>query len=305
VSWTQPFQVLRPSGPFAELDRHRAWRPSVLQGDGTVLRMWYAGHDGSTSRVLAAEQFARHGWTRLGASIDPGFAGSTDSAAVGAPSVVRTDTGYLMAYAGSDGTETQVHFATSGDGETWQPCGPFLLGGRPVAATSPCLVMAPDRLWLYYAAGGDDRRTAIHAATSAGEGAGRGRWQHVGPVVEPDGTERGVSEPWVVAAERGLLMFLVTCGGNGDAGADGNGDLADGDGGTAVAVATSADGVTWARRPAPLDLARRHHDIGSIGGPSALRFRGGRLRLWYAAGDENHEAGHCRLWSTDLNGQRP
>jgi predicted GH43/DUF377 family glycosyl hydrolase len=293
MTWTQPFQVLRPSGPFADLDRHRAWRPSVLQGDGSVLRMWYAGHDGSTARVLAAEQFARYGWTRLGASIDPGFAGSTDAAGVGAPSVVHTADGYLMAYAGSDGTETRVHLATSADADTWQPGGPFLLGGRHVAATSPCLVTTPDCLWLYYAAAGDDGRTAIHAATSVTSATsvvgGARDWHHVGSVLGPGSTERSVSEPWVVAGERGLLMFFVT-----HDGAD-----------AVVGVATSGDGVMWARRPNPLDFGRRHHDTGSIGGPSALRFRGGRLRLWYAAGDEGDEAGHCRLWSTDLNGRRP
>jgi hypothetical protein len=291
MTWTQPFQVLRPSGPFADLDRHRAWRPSVLQGDGSVLRMWYAGHDGSTARVLAAEQFARYGWTRLGASIDPGFAGATDAAGVGAPSVIHTGAGYLMAYAGSDGTETRVHLATSDDGQTWHPGGPFVLGERHVTATSPCLVAAPDRLWLYYAVG-DDQGTAIHAATSAVGGACQ--WHHVGSVLEPDSSERGVSEPWVVAGEGGLLMFFVAR------------SFGDGGGcGAAVGVATSADGVTWARRPTPLDFGRRHHDGGSIGGPSALRFRGGRLRLWYAAGVEGDEAGQCRLWSTDLNGRRP
>jgi hypothetical protein len=289
VSWTQPFQVLRPSGPFADLDRHRAWRPSVLQGDGSALRMWYGGHDGSTARILAAEQFARYGWTRLGASIDPGFAGSTDAAGVGGPSVVHTAAGYLMAYAGSDGSTTRVHLATSVDGDTWHPEGPVLLEKRPVIGTSPCLVAAPDRLWLYYATHGDDRRTAIHAATSVDGGAGR--WHHAGSVLDPDGTEGSVSEPWVVAGERDLLMFFVA---------------RDDDSGCAVlGVATSGDGVTWARRPSPLDFGRRHHDGGSIGGPSALRFRGGRLRLWYAAGDEGDEAGHCRLWSTDLNGRRP
>ena len=289
MSWTQPFQVLRPSGPFADLDRHRAWRPSVLQGDGSALRMWYGGHDGSTARILTAEQFARYGWTRLGASIDPGFAGSTDAAGVGGPSVVHTAAGYLMAYAGSDGSKTRVHLATSADGDTWHPEGPVVLDKRHVIGTSPCLVAAPDRLWLYYATQGDDQRTAIHAATAVDGGAGR--WHHAGSVLEPDGTEASVSEPWVVAGERDLLMFFVA---------------RDGDSGCAVlGVATSGDGATWARRPSPLDFGRRHHDGGSIGGPSALRFRGGRLRLWYAAGDEGDEAGHCRLWSTDLNGRRP
>lgn len=297
MSWTQPFQVLRPSGPFADLDRHRAWRPSVLQGDGPVLRMWYAGHDGSTGRILVAEQHPRLGWTRLGVTIEPGFAGATDAAAVDAPSVVRTAAGYLMAYAGSDGTATRIHLATSVDGLRWEPLGPVDLPGGQSPAT-PCLVAALDRLWLYYAAEGDDRRTAILAATSAGaplgagstNGAGAPSWHHVGPVLEPADGERSVSEPWVLADERRLFLFFVA---------------RDADGCPAVTVATSEDGRTWARRPTPLNLGRRHHDAGRIGGPSAVRLRGGHLQLWYAAGDEGDEAGGCRLWATDLNGKEP
>jgi hypothetical protein len=306
VTWSRPFQVLRPSGPYAELDRHRAWRPSVLQGVGPLLRMWYGGHDGSTARILAAKQFPRQGWARLGASIEPGFTGSTDAAGVGAPSVVDTDTGYLMAYAGSDGTKTRVHLATSADGYTWHPGGPFRFPDGPDASTTPCLVTAFDRRWLYFGAEAGDRRPTILAATSAGGAA----WQDVGPVLEPESGERSVSEPWIVAGESGVLMFFVA---------------RDGDGRSTVGVATSDDGLSWARRPAPLDLARRHHDAGSIGGPSALRLRGGHLRLWYAAGDAGAEGDHgteeganegaddgtegkpgsCRLWSTELNGRNP
>lgn len=285
MTWTQPFQVLRPSGPFADLDRHRAWRPSVLQGVGGVLGMWYAAHDGSTGRIVAAEQAPRRSWVRLGISIEPGLAGATDAAGVDAPSVVRTGDGYLMAYAGSDGAVTRVHLATSPDGYRWHPGGPVRLGDGHGAATTPCLVMEGDRPWLYYAAEGDDRRTTIVAATSA-----LGVGGSVAPVLAPRTGERGVSEPWVVAGERGLLMFFVS---------------RDREGCPAVGVATSDDGLTWSRRPAPLDLARRHHDAGRIGGPSALRLRGGHLRLWYAAGVEGDEAGGCRLWSTDLNGTEP
>ncbi|MBW3576090.1 MAG: FAD-dependent oxidoreductase, partial [Actinobacteria bacterium] len=95
VTWSAPFQVLRPSGPFSALDRHRAWRPSVLEGDRGVLRMWYGGHDGVASRVLAAEQRPRDGWSRQGVAVDAGLAGASDADGTGSPSVLRTADGYL------------------------------------------------------------------------------------------------------------------------------------------------------------------------------------------------------------------
>ncbi len=280
----RPFQVLRPSGPFADLDRHRAWRPSVHRNDGSVLRMWYGGHDGSTSRVLTAEQRPRDGWTRLGVSVDPGLAGSSDAGGIDAPSVVRTPAGFVMAYSGSDGTAAQVHLAVSDDGDQWRPCGPFRSPGGRDATATPCLVWAEGQLWLYYAGPGEDGRTSVFAAASRGGAA----WRDVGLVLGPCDDEQSVSEPWVVAGDGALLMLYVRR----DVGQH-----------PLVGLAASSDGRTWSRRAATFDLARRHHDAGPIGGPSALQIRGGPLRIWYAAADEGDTSGGCRLWSADVTGR--
>jgi hypothetical protein len=74
------------------------------------------------------------------------------------------------------------------------------------------------------------------------------------------------------------------------------------DGGSSIGLATSSDGRAWSRRPEPLDLARRHHDAGVIGGPSALNMGGQHLRVWYAAENEGDTAGDCRLWSAEVIG---
>jgi predicted GH43/DUF377 family glycosyl hydrolase len=285
VTWARPFQVLRPSGPFADLDRHRAERPSVIE-EGSVMRMWYAGHDGSIARILAAEQRPRDNWRRLGPSVEPGLAGATDAAGVHSPSVVRRDDGYLMVYAGSDGTTTRLHLAASDDGRQWRSGGVLPAPSGHEAATAPCLITALDRLWLYYVGAGEDGRATVFAATTA-DGAS---WDDAGPVLAADGDDEVVSDPWVVVGEGGFVMFLVG---------------RDPDGGTAVQVATSPDGRTWSRRSAPLGLSRRHYDGGLIGGPSAMRLRGGHLRLWYSAGVEGDETGGCRLWSSDSHGRTP
>jgi predicted GH43/DUF377 family glycosyl hydrolase len=283
---SRPFQVLRPSGPFAGLDRHRAWRPSVLQGDGRSWRMWYSGHDGSTSRVLGAEQRRDSGWVRSGVSVDAGLAGWTDSAGIDAPSVVRLPAGFVMAYVGSDGKTARVHLATSDDGRSWRPSGPFRAPDGRDATGSPCLVAAGGSLQIFYASPGSGGRSAVFGATSS-DGAS---WRDAGPVLESQASDHGVSDPWVVTFEEGLLMLFVR----------GREDR-----GFSVGVATSCDGRAWSRHPALVDLARRHHDGGVISGPSALHLGGRHLRVWYAAETEGDTTGYCRLWSADLVGAVP
>ncbi|MGH9290038.1 MAG: hypothetical protein ACRD0V_17380, partial [Acidimicrobiales bacterium] len=90
MSWTRHREVLTDSGPLADLDRLRSFRPSVLETDNGTLRMWYSGHDGSTGRILEAVQQPGQPWERLGISIDAGSSGESDAYGVEAPSVVRT-----------------------------------------------------------------------------------------------------------------------------------------------------------------------------------------------------------------------
>ena len=248
--------------------------------------MWYGGHDGSISRVLSAVQRRNGGWVRSGVSVDAGLAGSTDIDGVDAPSVVRLPAGLVMAYVGSDGTATRVHLATSDDGHRWRPSGPFRVPGGRDAIGSTCLIEAEGLLWLFYASPGRGGRPTVFGATSSDGTA----WRDVGPVLEPDANEHGVSEPWVVVRDESLLMLFV---------------LGAADGGSSIGLATSFDGRRWSRRPMPLDLARRHHDAGVISGPSGLHLGGEHLRVWYAAGNEGDTAGDCRLWSAELVGVVP
>lgn len=290
VPWAHRREVLVGSGPWDDLDRLRAFRPSVLEEDDGTLRMWYSGHDGSTGRILEAVREPGQPWRRLGVSIDAGSSGESDAYGVESPSVVRTPVGFLMAYAGSDGGDTRLHMASSDDGHRWESQGTFMQRGEPdaVGATHPCVVVTGQRWWLFYSGydGSDNgRRAAILGAVSP-NGAS---WDRLGPVLEPAREEVAVSEPWVVVRQRHFAMFYVS-----DDGAR-----------AAIDVATSCDGVTWDRRGTTLGPGHPGDDDSRVRSPSALHLHDGRLCLWYATRTSRDLADGCRLWVADLVATEP
>lgn len=285
MPWTRHRPVLPESGPWADLDHLRAFRPSVLEEDDGTLRMWYSGHDGSTGRILEAVQEPGQEWKRLGISIDAGASGESDAYGVEAPSVVRTPAGFLMAYAGSDGADTRLHMAASDDGHRWTAQGTFMQRGQPdaVGATHPCLLVTGEQWWLFYTGydgSHDGRRARIMSAVSP-NGAS---WDRVGPVLSPSPDELALSEPSVLIRQRHFTMLFVS------------------DDGTrsTIDMATSADGVSWDRRGSTLRLGHRPHDSSRIRSPVAVRLHDGCLRLWYAARTTGDVADGCRLWSADF-----
>src|ERR1051325_3469 len=195
MGWHLDGQILPDSGPTPDLESLRAFAPCVVEENDGTLRMWYSGHDGSTSRILEAVQRPGHPWERRGVSIDVGLTGESDAYGVESPSVVFTPRGYLMAYAGSDGAETRLHIAASSDGRLWEPLGTFLQREQAdaVGATHPCLVVTSGRSWLFYAGydGSHNGRRATILAAVSDSGAS---WDRVGPGLAPGGHEVALLE---------------------------------------------------------------------------------------------------------------
>ena len=240
--------------------------------------MWYSGDDGSTSRIVGATCAAGGSWERIGVAVDAGFSGCTDAYGAASPAVVRTPVGYLMAYAGSDGADTRLHMATSADGEVWKPHATFMQRGEAdaVGATHPCLVVG-DQWWLYYTGfdgTANGRRACIMVAVSP-NGAS---WDRVGTVLEPEPGEPAVRKPSVVVSHGRFHMFYVS----------------DDDARTRLALATSADGVTWERRGTT--LASPYHEGRGVSGPCALRGSDGALWLWYAGPASSAATDSDRIW---------
>jgi predicted GH43/DUF377 family glycosyl hydrolase len=246
--------------------------------------MWYSGDDGSTCRILEAEQQPGLDWEHLGLSIDAGMWGETDAYGVESPSVVVTPGGYLMAYAGSDGADTRLHMASSHDGHAWEALGPFIQRGEDdaVGASHPCLIVTGSRWWLFYAGydGTDNGRRASILAAVSESGAS---WDRIGSILRPEDDEIGVTEPWVITTKRHLVMFYVS----------------EDEASLRIDTATSDDAVDWKRQGAALIPSSGSVGSMAVRSPCAIRLLEGTFRLWYAARQITDSEGVYRLWSTD------
>jgi predicted GH43/DUF377 family glycosyl hydrolase len=271
VEWVREGTALAPGRP-GELDGARVSRPWLLEEDG-AWRMWYSGHDGTTGRILEAVQRPGTGWKRLGVAIDAGFAGDSDLYGVESPSVVHTPGGYLMAYGGFDGETTQLHMATSADGQAWTPQGTIMQRGPQDAlgASHPCLVSTEAGWWLFFSGydGSKDSRRAVILAAVSPSGAS---WDRVGTVLEPVDGELATSHPCVIVIARTFYMFYVSDDGHR----------------SSIAMATSSDGLSWNRHGTTLEAAGEGPEARGVHTPCAVRCNDGSLRMWYAglaAGD--------------------
>jgi predicted GH43/DUF377 family glycosyl hydrolase len=266
MDWIQDSDVFAPGAP-GEPDSVRVWCPWVLEEPDGTLRMWYAGSDGQTSRILEAIQRPGSDWERLGIRVDAGLAGDSDAYGVEAPCVIHSPGGYLMVYGGFDSEVTRLHVATSSDGAAWQSQGTILQRGieDAVGANHPCLVVTGERWWLFYTGYRSENerpRGAILAAISD-NGAS---WDRLGPVLEPAPEEWAASNPCVLDIEREFeMMYTLEAGGN-----------------VAIALATSADGISWDRRGSVLPSAAGSGTALQVHTPCVVRLLDGSLRMWYA-----------------------
>jgi predicted GH43/DUF377 family glycosyl hydrolase len=266
MQWVREGEVFpRPS--VGDPDSARAFRPWVIEEGTGVLRMWYSGHDGMTWRILEAAKKVDEPWKRLGVAVDAGFSGETDDYGVESPCVVITPGGYLMAYGGSDGEVTRLHMATSADGRRWVPQGTFMQRGREdaLAATDPCLLISGPQWWLYYSGYSRSRRGRRASILGAVSPSGAS-WDRIGRVLDPAPEEAAVSHPCVLDLSGTYYMFHAS------------------DDGTrsAIAMATSPDGVSWARRGVALAPSGAGPDGLSVHAPCVVMSHGGLARMWYA-----------------------
>jgi len=96
------------------------WQPSSLQ-DGTSLKLWYSGYNGSRFQIGLATSTNGETWSKNGSN--PVISRlSIDNKDAHDPTVIKNGSSYEMWYVGSDGggaTNYSVFRATSNDGISW------------------------------------------------------------------------------------------------------------------------------------------------------------------------------------------
>ncbi len=119
-----------PTGTIGTGDDGGTSSPSVIK-DGNTYKMWYSGSDGSNIRLYYATSPDGLVWTKYNNVIPAnsdvastngrvplGSAGRGDDADVVRPSVIKSGN-YKMWYAGNDGSNYRLYYATSPDGLVW------------------------------------------------------------------------------------------------------------------------------------------------------------------------------------------
>ncbi len=122
-----------PQGTTGTGDDVRVIEPFVMYDEG-IYKMWYAGYDGSKTAIYYATSSDGLTWTKYdnttasecdavcegNGKIGWGSIGTADASGANAPTVIKTNNGYVMIYEGDDASSTaQILIATSPDGLTW------------------------------------------------------------------------------------------------------------------------------------------------------------------------------------------
>ena len=286
VVWErQPANIVLDVGVPGSWDDLHVCHPSVLfQGGG--YHLWYTGQNGSRQGIGYAKSADGMIWERCPGNpvLEDGIGDAWDGVFVSQPSVVYDGIGYRMWYAGYDGTNLRIGYATSVDGVAWEKhaANPVLdLGaggawdGEGVSGPSVVYDGVGYRMWYV---GYDGVRMRIGYATSVDGVA----WEKhaANPVLDLgaggvwDG--EGVSGPTVVLAGEllGRSMYRMWY-----VGYDGVG--------MRIGYAMSSDGAIWEKHTANpvLDPGEEGSwDGEGVSGPTVVQ-TGSMYRMWYTGYD--------------------
>jgi predicted GH43/DUF377 family glycosyl hydrolase len=242
ITWTKkPSKPVLDTGPGA-WEQTDVSDPSVLY-NGSAYMMWYTGQDATArDRIGFADSLDGITWNKHISNpiVDLGLAGSWDSVYVYAPTVIFNGGSYQMWFAGYNGTNVRIGYATSPNGISWNKYAgnPVFDIGNPGSwddtfVGSPHVIFDGSiyRMW-YDGSNGTGGR--IGYATSP-DGI---NWTRsvLNPIVDPGLTnswdEAGVGAPSVVMENSGFRMWYT--------GSNGTNKLMTG-------YAASQDGLNWTK----------------------------------------------------------
>jgi predicted GH43/DUF377 family glycosyl hydrolase len=121
VNWHKsPANPVVDLGPATSWDDFHVHSPSILE-DGGKVAMWYAGEDGSKTRIGYATIPEIDNWEKYSGNpvLDIGPGGQWDDEHVRSPSVIFDGSIYHMWYCGYRNFEWKIGYANSTDGINW------------------------------------------------------------------------------------------------------------------------------------------------------------------------------------------
>jgi predicted GH43/DUF377 family glycosyl hydrolase len=157
-----------------------------------------------------------------------------------------------------------------------------------VGASHPCLLVVGEHWWLFFS-GYDGSRNGRRAVVLAAVSSSGASWDRIGTVLEPADGELSTAHPCVLEISGTFYMFYGS----------------DDERRVSIALATSADGVTWDRRGTTLEPSGEGPDGLSVDAPCVLRLTDGSLRMWYAGLPVGDEALSYRICSATFAGAQP
>ncbi len=152
----------------------RVYAGTVIE-DGGMYKMWYVGDDFGSggARIFYATSPSGYVWTRQGMVMNIGFQGPLDDRGVVFPEVIKEGGVYKMWYAGYDGGNYRILYATSNDGIAWTSQGLAIDIGIPGSfdssqAIEPTVTKDPLGIYHMWYSGSNGLNWRIGNATSPG-----------------------------------------------------------------------------------------------------------------------------------------
>ena len=204
-NWDKQGIVMSPGGVF---DSDDVRTPYVLN-DGGTYKMWYGGSDGSNYRVMYATSIDGIAWTKQGMVLDVG--GVQETVMVSSPCVAIEDGTYKMWYAGYDGSNWRIFYATSSDGVSWVKQGLIMDYGdstpEAISILFPTVIKTDGIYYMWYTGKTTiENRLTILSATSV-DGI---NWNKKGLEInygDVAGEDTSVSESCVLREDDGSLKM--------------------------------------------------------------------------------------------------
>ncbi len=241
---------------------------SCVITDNGIYKMWYSGSNdgGVTFKIIYATSTDGENWNKQGVVLSPG--GVYDSNDIRMSYVLKDSGIYKMWYAGGDGSNYRILYATSPDGITWAKQGIALdIGGsqEDVFVSSPTVLIEGGTYKMWYTGYDGSGLRIFHATSTDGI-----TWVKQGRVIDYGSSSyeaTGVYFPSVIRLGGIYNMWY--------SGRDTGSRLT-------ILYATSIDGINWDKKGLDINYGDVVGEDQSVSQSHVIIDSDGSLKHWYS-----------------------